>query len=73
MTEKLEIPTERSAGSFCVGYQWGVEPMYFSEVAITIFSATLLGILFWATMGNPPVEEQFSVASRHWLERGFKP
>jgi hypothetical protein len=47
--------------------------MYFSEVAITIFSATLLGILFWATMGNPPVEEQFSVASRHWLESGFKP
>jgi hypothetical protein len=32
-----------------------------------------LGILFWATMGSPPVEEQFSVASRHSLERGFKP
>jgi hypothetical protein len=47
--------------------------MYFSEVAIMIFSATLLGILFWAAMGNPPMEEQFSLASRHSFERGFKP
>jgi len=47
--------------------------MSFGEVTITIFSAILLGALFWATIGNPPMEEQFSVASRHSLERGFKP
>ena len=47
--------------------------MNFSEVAITIFAAILLGVLFWATMGSPPAEEQFSVASKHSLERGFKP
>ena len=47
--------------------------MYFSEIAIMIFSATLLGILFWATIGPPLAEEQFSVASKHSLERGFKP
>jgi hypothetical protein len=47
--------------------------MSFSEVAVTIFSAILLGFLFWATMGSPPAEEQFSVASKHSLERGFKP
>jgi hypothetical protein len=47
--------------------------MYFSEVAVMIFSAILLSALFWVAMGNPPMEEQFSVASRHSLERGFKP
>ena len=47
--------------------------MNFSEVAITIFAAILLGILFWVIMGSPPAEEQFSVTSRHSLERGFKP
>jgi hypothetical protein len=47
--------------------------MNFSEVAITIFAAILLGILFWAMMGSPPAQEQFSVASKHSLERGFKP
>ena len=46
--------------------------MNFSEVAITIVSAILLGALFWP-MGTPPAEEQFSVTSRHSLERGFKP
>jgi len=47
--------------------------MNFSEVAITIFAAILLGVLFWATMGSPPAEEQFSVASKHSFQRGFKP
>jgi hypothetical protein len=47
--------------------------MSFSEVAITIVSAILLGFLFWATMGSPPMEEQFSVASRHSLEHWLKP
>jgi hypothetical protein len=46
--------------------------MNFSEVAITIVSAVLLGALFWATMG-PPAEEHFSVAGKYSLERGFKP
>jgi hypothetical protein len=47
--------------------------MNFNEVAITIVSAILLGALFWATMGIPPTEEQFSVATKHSLERGLKP
>ena len=47
--------------------------MYFSEIAIMIFSATLLGILFWATIGPPLAEEQFSVASRHSIEHRLKP
>jgi hypothetical protein len=47
--------------------------MYFSEIAIMIFSATLLGILFWATIGPPPAEEQFSVAGRHSIEHWLKP
>ena len=43
--------------------------MNFSEVAITIVSAILLGALFWP-MGTPPAEEQFSVANEHQhLER----
>jgi len=46
--------------------------MNFSEIAIMIFSAVLLGALFWATMGSPPAQEQFSVASKHH-EREFKP
>ena len=50
-----------------------LNPMSFSEVAITIVSAILLGFLFWATMGSPPMEEQFSVASRHSLEHWLKP
>jgi hypothetical protein len=45
--------------------------MSFSEFAITIFAATLLGLLYWVTMGSPPAEEQFSVASKHSFERGF--
>jgi hypothetical protein len=73
MIEKLELPAEQIGGSFCVGYPWGVGPMYFSEIAIMIFSATLLGILFWATIGPPPAEEQFSVASRHSIEHWLKP
>jgi hypothetical protein len=47
--------------------------MSFSEVAITIVSAILLGGLFWATMGSPPAEQKFSVASKRSLERVFKP
>jgi hypothetical protein len=58
---------------FHLKLQWAFEPMNLNEVAITIVAATLLGILFWTTLGSPPAEEQFSVASRHSLERGFKP
>jgi len=47
------------------------EPMNSNEVAITIVAAALLGILFWATLGSPPADEQFSVASKH--SREFKP
>jgi hypothetical protein len=47
--------------------------MNLNEVAITIVSAMLLGALFWATMGTPPAEEQFSVTAKHSLERGLKP
>ena len=47
--------------------------MKLNEVAMTIFAAILLGGLVWATMGTPPEEEQFSVASKHLVERGFKP
>jgi hypothetical protein len=39
--------------------------MNFGEVVATIFAATLLGILFWATMVPAPAEEQFSVANEH--------
>jgi hypothetical protein len=72
MKVKLDCPLSDPRGFFD-GCSGAFEPMNINEVAITTLSATLLGILFWATMGSPPVEEQFSVASKHSLEQGFKP